>query len=46
MVEGFREKKTEIAIVYKDTILLGIITTEDVLEELVGNIEEKPVKEN
>ncbi|MCI1735092.1 MAG: hemolysin family protein [Bacilli bacterium] len=42
MVEGFRDKHTPIALVYKDNRLLGMITTEDVLEELVGPIPEKP----
>lgn len=41
MVEGFRDRHTQVALVYKDKTLLGMITTEDVLEELVGPIPEK-----
>ena len=41
MVEGFRNRHTQVALVYKDKVLLGMITTEDVLEELVGPINEK-----
>lgn len=41
MVEGFRNRQTQVALVYKDNTLLGMITTEDVLEELVGPISEK-----
>ncbi len=41
MVEGFRNRHTQVALVYKDKVLLGMITTEDVLEELVGPISEK-----
>lgn len=41
MVEGFRSRHTQVALVYKDDNLLGMITTEDVLEELVGPISEK-----
>lgn len=45
MVEGFRKNHTQIALVYKDNRLLGMVTTEDVLEELVGPIGEKTTKE-
>lgn len=41
MVDGFRNRHTQVALVYKDKTLLGMITTEDVLEELVGPINEK-----
>ena len=41
MVEGFRNRHTQVALVYKEKTLLGMITTEDVLEELVGPINEK-----
>ncbi len=41
LVDGFREKRTQIAIVKKGDELLGMVTMEDVLEELVGPISEK-----
>lgn len=41
LVDGFREKRTQIAIVKKGEELLGMVTMEDVLEELVGPISEK-----
>ncbi len=41
LVDGFREKHTQIAIVKKKDELLGMVTMEDVLEELVGPISEK-----
>lgn len=44
MVEGFRNKHTQIALVYKENRLLGMITTEDVLEELVGPLSERATK--
>ena len=40
LIEGFRNNKTQIAIVKKDDKVLGMVTTEDVLEELVGKIAE------
>jgi putative hemolysin len=41
MIEGFKRSHTHIAIVRgsKDTVL-GMVTMEDVLEELVGDINE------
>jgi putative hemolysin len=41
MVDGFRNHHTQIALVYQDYKLLGMVTMEDVLEELVGDIGEK-----
>ena len=40
LIEGFRNNKTQIAIVRKEDKVLGMVTTEDVLEELVGKIAE------
>lgn len=45
MLEGFKKHHTHIAIVRNDDKVVGIITMEDVLEELVGKIAE-PLKEN
>ena len=44
VLDGFRSHHTEIALVYEKDRLLGRITTEDVLEELVGTISEKGTK--
>ena len=44
MLEGFKKHHTHIAIVRSDDKVVGIITMEDVLEELVGKIAE-PLKE-
>lgn len=41
MMEGFKKHHTHIAIVKNDNKLIGMITMEDVLEELVGSIGEK-----
>jgi len=41
LVEGFRKSHTEMALVYQGKTLVGLITMEDVLEELVGEIAEK-----
>lgn len=41
MVDGFRNNHTQIALVYSGARLIGMITMEDVLEELVGDIGEK-----
>lgn len=41
LIDGFRKMKTQIALVYKDKSLVGMVTMEDVLEELVGPIDEK-----
>jgi putative hemolysin len=41
MMEGYKKHHTHIAIVKSDNKLIGMITMEDVLEELVGNIGEK-----
>ena len=39
----FNKEKTHIAIVRKDNKVIGMVTMEDVLEELVGNISENRV---
>lgn len=44
MLEGFKKHHTHIAVVKNDDKVIGIITMEDVLEELVGKIAE-PLKE-
>ena len=44
MLEGFKKHHTHIAIVKSDDKVVGLITMEDVLEELVGKIAE-PLKE-
>ena len=44
LVAGFRDRKTQIAIVKKGEEVLGMVTMEDCLEELVGKIAE-PRKE-
>lgn len=41
LVDGFRENHTQIALVMKKNELIGMVTMEDVLEELVGPIGEK-----
>lgn len=41
LIDGFREKKTQIALVMSNGKLLGMVTMEDVLEELVGPIGER-----
>ncbi len=41
LLDGFRTKKTQIALVYKNKKLIGMVTAEDALEELVGNIDER-----
>lgn len=43
LVEGFQEQRKQIALVYKKNVLVGMVTMEDVLEELVGTIGEKSV---
>lgn len=45
MLEGFKKHHTHIAIVKNDDKVIGLITMEDVLEELVGKIAE-PLKES
>lgn len=45
LIAGFRDRKTQIAIVKKDNDVLGMVTMEDCLEELVGKIAE-PTKES
>ena len=40
LLDGFKEHHTQIAIVRKEGKVLGMVTTEDVLEELVGKIDE------
>ncbi|MFA6625162.1 MAG: hemolysin family protein [Bacilli bacterium] len=42
VLDGFRTHHTQIALVYSEKKLLGMITSEDVLEELVGPLNEKP----
>ena len=44
LIEFFRENQTQIALVRKNGSLLGMVTTEDVLEELVGKINEKETR--
>ena len=41
LTDGFRTNHTQSALVYKDDRLVGMVTMEDVLEELVGPIGEK-----
>ncbi len=41
LIEGFRVHRAQIALVRKDGRLLGMVTTEDALEELVGKIAEQ-----
>ncbi len=41
LTDGFRTNHTQSALVYKDERLVGLVTMEDVLEELVGPIGEK-----
>lgn len=41
MVDGFRKHHTQLALVYQNGRLVGMLTMEDVLEELVGPISEK-----
>lgn len=38
LIDGFRTTHTQIALVYKDKKLLGMVTMDDVLEELIGPI--------
>ncbi|MDD5885474.1 MAG: hemolysin family protein [Erysipelotrichaceae bacterium] len=40
LVDGFQSRKAELALVYKGETLLGMVTMEDVLEELVGSLDE------
>ena len=40
LVEGFRKNRTQIALVKENKKLVGMVTIEDVLEELVGKIAE------
>lgn len=41
LIEGFRSRHTQIAIVRSQGEVLGMVTSEDVLEELVGPIDEE-----
>lgn len=41
LVDGFQKQRKQIALVYRKDKLIGMVTMEDVLEELVGNIDEK-----
>lgn len=41
LVDGFQKQRKQIALVYRKDTLVGMVTMEDVLEELVGNIDEK-----
>jgi putative hemolysin len=41
LADGFRSHHTQIALVYDKSRLVGMVTMEDVLEELVGDIGEK-----
>lgn len=40
LIDGFRTTHTQIAFVFKDKKLLGMVTMDDVLEELVGPIKD------
>ena len=40
LVDGFQSRKAELALVYKGETLVGMVTMEDVLEELVGSLDE------
>lgn len=40
LLDGFRENYTQVAIVRNEGKVVGMVTTEDVLEELVGRIDE------
>lgn len=40
LIDGFRTHHTQVAIVVSEGKLIGMVTTEDVLEELVGTINE------
>lgn len=40
LVDGFQKQRKQIALVYRKNVLLGMVTMEDVLEELVGTISE------
>lgn len=42
MIEGFRKHRTHIAVVKSGDKVVGMLTMEDVLEELVGKMEESP----
>ena len=44
LLEGFKKNRVQIAIVKKDDELIGMVTLEDVLEELVGNIKETGIE--
>lgn len=44
LLEGFKKNRVQIAIVKKDEELIGMVTMEDVLEELVGNIKETGIE--
>ena len=46
LMEGFKKHHTHIAIVKKDDVVVGMVTMEDVLEELVGKIAEPLGKES
>ena len=42
LIEGLRDRKTQLALVRnKEQKLIGMVTTEDILEELVGRIDEE-----
>lgn len=41
LVDGFQKQRKQIALVYRKNVLIGMVTMEDVLEELVGTISEK-----
>ncbi len=42
LLEGFNKKKTHIAIVVKDQQTIGMVTMEDLLDELVGDTTQEP----
>ncbi len=41
LVDGFQKQRKQVALVYRKNVLIGMVTMEDVLEELVGTISEK-----
>lgn len=46
LFEGFKKNKTHIAIIRMRNKTLGMVTMQDILEELVGNIDEKDTSLN
>lgn len=46
LFEGFKKNKTHIAIIKANKHTLGMVTMQDILEELVGNIDEADTSQN